>query len=279
MISVRVPATTANFGPGFDSLGAALNLYNTVTLGRETGGWPDGFMAEIAATFYDAAGLPLQAHQVTVEGEVPRSRGLGSSVTVRLGLLMALNQLHGCPLHFTEVVRLCVELEGHPDNTLPAAYGGFCVSGERQWLRTDVGPELKFVTVIPPFELETEKARGVLPAHVPLADAVRNLQNTGLISAAMFSRIYTRLPGCFADTLHQPYRAALLPGFDECLKAAVHHGALGAFLSGSGSTLMALTLENGLEIARAMAEVLQQAGHGQVRYHLLTADNQGAQIL
>jgi homoserine kinase len=279
MISVRVPATTANFGPGFDSLGAAVNLYNTVTLGEETDHWPDEFMAGIAATFYHAAELNWKAHEVTVEGEVPRSRGLGSSVTVRLGLLMALNQLHGCPLHFTHVVALCTDLEGHPDNTMPAAYGGFCVCGEHQWLRTDVGSELKFVTVIPPFELETQKARGVLPTDYSRADAVRNLQNTGLIAAAMFSHIYTRLPNCFEDSLHQPYRSALLPGFDECLKAATREGALGAFLSGSGSTIMALTLENEMGIARAMAGVLQQAGHGQVRYHILTADNQGAQVL
>jgi len=274
-ISVRVPATTANLGPGFDSLGIALSLYNNVTLLPSEQSPSDPFLNEAANLFFKTAGKKPFPFDCKITGDVPRSRGLGSSVTVRLGLLTALNIKCGKPLKASRILDLVVELEGHPDNAVPAALGGFCACGPSGYLRSKVSPDLHFIAAIPDTEMETKKARAVLPKEVPRLDAVLNVQNTALIVGAFFSRDYEKLEGAFGDRLHQPYRQKLLPGFAETLEAAVGQGALGAFLSGSGSTILAISLKKPKAIAKAMQEALLKAGHKQVATHLLRADNEG----
>ena len=274
-ISVRVPATTANLGPGFDSLGVALTLYNTVTLTSGKVPVSDPFLTEAADLFFKTVGKKPTPFQCQIAGDVPRSRGLGSSVTVRLGLLTALNLRSGKPLKSSKILDLVIELEGHPDNAVPAAWGGFCACGRAGYIRSKISSALYFVAAIPDSEMETKKARAVLPARVSRMDAVTNVQNTALIVAAFFSRDYEKLTGAFGDTLHQPYRQKLLPGFSDTLRAAEKSGALGAFLSGSGSTILAVTLEKPKDVAKAMREALAKAGHAQVTTHVLQADNKG----
>jgi len=277
-VSVRVPATTANLGPGFDTLGVALNLYNTVTLGEKAVSWPDAFMAEAASAFFEKTGLENIATTVSIHGEVPRSRGLGSSVTVRLGLIAGLNAQHDSPLTKNEVLQLVIGLEGHPDNAVPACHGGFAVSASHGFGTTAVDPALKFVAVIPDYEVETHVARQALPAQVSLTEAVQNIQNSGLIVAAFTLKKYEWLRGSFTDHLHQPYRAKLIPGCHEAFRAAEAAGALAAFISGSGSTPIALTLNNEKEIARVMSAALQQSRTCQVVSRILQADNEGVKI-
>jgi homoserine kinase len=278
-VSVRVPATTANLGPGFDCLGAALSLYNTLTLTESEAPWPDAFIAATAATFYRACGLPARSWQLRITGDVPRSRGLGSSVTVRLGLLIALNEREGRPLARDVLLDLTIDLEGHPDNAVPAYHGGFAASAPNGHIRTTIDETLKFIAVIPPFEVETKQARSVLPATLPFADAVRNLQHTALITAAFMEHNYPLLRGHFEDHLHQPHRLPLIPGGARAIEAALEAGALGACISGSGSTILALTLHNEQRIATAMSTAFERSGTPLPVVHILTADNTGAQVL
>lgn len=276
-VAVRVPATTANLGPGFDSLGVALSIHNTVTLrpGVKTHLAP--MFSATAKTFFAAARKKAFPFSVEIKGDVPISRGLGSSVTVRLGILAGLNQLAGCPLSPEQVLALVVEMEGHPDNAVPAFYGGFAACAAGKFLNVPVAPKLKFITLIPDLIMETSAARKVLPKTVPLADAVHNLQLSSVITAAFCAKQYDALSGLFDDRLHQPFRAKLIPGYDAILASAVKAGALGAFLSGSGSTLMALTLSNPEKVRASM---LRTASRHLPRCtaHVLTADNTGLQI-
>lgn len=276
-VRVRVPATTANLGPGFDSLGIALQLYNTTAVTRGKGGDPGDMARQASEVFFREAKQKPFAFQWGVQGDVPRSRGLGSSVTVRLGVLHGLNELAGRPLDKHALFRLCSELEGHPDNAAPAAYGGFCIAPpEGAVQRYKVSDALLFLLLIPEMELATADARRVLPAKISLKDAAYSAANTAAIAGAFASGDYAKLAGCFGDRLHQPYRTKLLPFLPKVLESASANGALGGWLSGSGSTIACLTTKRPEKIAPAMivASGLDQACVIGVR-----ADNSGVKIL
>jgi homoserine kinase len=269
----RVPATSANLGPGFDCLGVAVQLYNDVlvTPGQVTD--PDPMVAETAEHFFAQTGRKPFSFGWSIIGEVPRSRGLGSSVTVRMGVLAALGALSGPALSQDDLFALCAELEGHPDNAAPAAYGGFTVARAGALAhRCRVGRDLHFVLLIPDFEIETKAARRVLPKTVPLADAVAAAGGSAAITAAFVSRDYTALKGTFDDTLHQPYRKKLLPCMDAVIAAATAAGALGAWLSGSGSTLAAATLTDPQRVGNAMFAAAEIPG---AKLVFTQADNTG----
>ncbi len=275
-VSVRVPATTANLGPGFDCLGIALKIYNTTTVSRSTKR-PDGMAGDAAAAFFAASGLKPFGFSWSVDGDVPRSRGLGSSVTVRLGILHGLNELAGSPLDRRALFTLCSELEGHPDNAAPGAFGGFTVaSSSTEFHRFAVDPALFFILLIPPFEMLTKAARLVLPKSVTLGDAVHNLGRTAAITAAFATGKYSKLRGCFEDRLHQPYRKKLLPFLDDTIAAGCEAGALGGWLSGSGSTIACVTLVNPKRVAGAMIDA---SGLEDGFAVITTADNSGVRIL
>jgi homoserine kinase len=226
--------------------------------------------------------------EARVEGDIPTSRGLGSSVTVRLGMLMGLAELvkDSTPVSREQILNLLIELEGHPDNAVPSFLGGFAVSAHASdnpadgfsYTRVAVKPELSCVTLIPDLKLSTEVARGLLPKEVPFRHAVENAQRTARIAAAFCTGDYIALRGMFVDHLHQPYRQVLVPGFSAILGAARDAGALGSFLSGAGSTLMALTLSNEEAISTAMLETARKHNLP-ARIIILKADNNGAQIL
>src|SRR5476651_107637 len=188
-VHVRVPASTSNLGPGFDCLGLALQLYNTVTLTRsdEGGQVPHGMIGETAAAFFQQATggkIAPFGFDASIEGDIPISRGLGSSVTVRLGVLMGLAELvrETFPVTREQILALLIELEGHPDNAVPSFLGGFAVCAHAtanpadgfSYTRVPVKPELSFVTLIPDLRLSTEMARGLLPSEVSLREAVEN---------------------------------------------------------------------------------------------------------
>ena len=276
--TIQVPATSANLGPGFDCLGVALKLYNRVTVERSCDGAPEltPMANEAAAAFFGTAEVaPFQFH-CHVDGDVPRSRGLGSSVTVRLGLLHGLNQIAGRPLSQRRMFEICAALEGHPDNAAPGAFGGFVVSGPASLERFEIDEALEFVLLIPPFEISTPAARRLLPAHIERLAAVRSCRNACRITAAFASRRYEGLRGAFGDGLHQPFRESLVPILPRVIAAGEDAGALGGFLSGSGSAICCVTLENGEEVATAM----QRACGDRDAYTMRTrADNQGARAL
>lgn len=277
-VTIRVPATTANLGPGYDALGVALQIYNFVTVRRAAAAEPHSMAEEAARHFFPEAGITSFGFDWKIVGDVPRSRGMGSSVTVRLGLLHGLNELAGRPLDATRLFEICARLEGHPDNAAPAAFGGFTVAGGPQVARFSVVPEWKFILLIPDFEIATPDARRVLPAQIDRICAARSCANACRITAAFASGNYDLLRGAFEDHLHQPYREkALIPFLTSVIAAGEDAGAVGGFLSGSGSTIACLVKAEGgrrraEEIGVAMKEASRNAG---ARVIVTAADNEG----
>jgi homoserine kinase len=210
--------------------------------------------------------------------QVPRCRGLGGSATVRLGILLALNRLSGDPLHRLAVFQVCAELEGHPDNAAPASFGGFTVVGSQRGApavqRFKVSSRVYFVLLIPDIEIQTKPARAILPSRISWIAAVENCANACGGTAAFASQDYEKLRGTFSDHLHQPFRSKLIPFLPRVIAAAEDAGALGAFLSGSGSTIAAVTLHRPQKIAAAMLG----AACASARTIITHADNRGAQI-
>lgn len=276
-VTIRVPATTANLGPGFDCLGVALGIANLVTVRPKEGVEHPKIAAEAADLFFKTSGIKPSGFEWSIEGEVPRSRGLGSSVTVRLGILHGLDALTGAKLGAAKLYELCAELEGHPDNAAPAAFGGFTVArAGSETLRCEVDERLKFVLLIPDFEVSTPEARKVLPDTIGRRAGILSTSNACRITAAFMQRRYDLLRGCFGDGLHQPYREkTLLPFLSKAIAAGERAGALGGFLSGSGSTICCVTLGEEDEIATAM---LDTASPG-ARIVVTTADNMGTRTV
>jgi homoserine kinase len=278
-VTFRIPGTTANLGPGYDCLGIALALSNRVTVSKTTTltatTAPDAagpMAATAAALFFKSASVQPFTFDWKIEGEVPQSRGMGSSVTVRLGLLSGLNALANFPLSRHQLFEMCAGLEGHPDNAAPAAFGGFTVAGGRELARFEVSPALSFVLLIPNFEISTPEARKVLPQNLDRLSAVASCANACRITAAFASQNYHLLKGAFSDGLHQPFRESLIPFLPDVIRAGESAGALGGFLSGSGSTICCVTLQDPEKVARAM----HAAAHKDAYTAITTADNEGA---
>ena len=212
---------------------------------------------------------------MSIQASVPLSRGLGSSVTVRAGILSGLNVLAGTRLDRESIFQLCARLEGHPDNAAPAVFGGFTVVHGQNVERFGVSGALTFVLLVPDLEVSTSSARTVLPSRISHAAAVENCANACAITAAFASGRYAKLRGAFRDRLHQPYREKLVPFLPRVIAAAEKAGALGAFLSGSGSTIAAVTLHSAKRIAAAMA-----CAAATPTFTVITqADNRGARVL
>jgi homoserine kinase len=174
-----------------------------------------------------------------------------------------------------DLFTLCAALEGHADNSAPASFGGFTLVRGLVMEHFNVSPQLRFVLLIPNFEVATKEARRLLPSKIARTDAVRNVANASAIATAFATRDYERLRGCFVDYLHQPFRKKLVPFLEETIRSAERKGALGAFLSGSGSAICAITLRNSRKIAGAMMRASRQKDAGTI---ITQADNQGVQI-
>lgn len=287
--TVHVPGTTANLGSGFDALGIALGLSNCCRIRRIPGGrieWPGAsasalaMMRSAAAAFFKRARCRSFGFSFEVRGQVPVARGLGSSVTVRLGLVAGLNRLCGSPLQREGLLNLVASLEGHPDNAAAAVFGGLVVSameeGGVRHVRLPIDRSLRFLLIIPDFEMETKKARKVLPRSYPRADAVHNLGRACLLTAAFATRRYELLWCATDDRLHQPYRARLLRPLYPVLRAARRAGALGGWLSGSGSTICVVTAGGSEKTLRAIRRAMPRSVRWSHR--VVRADNQGFRV-
>jgi homoserine kinase len=280
-VTIRIPASTSNLGPGFDCLGLALRIYNDLTVTRGTASRPPRIVRQTADLFFrHTRQRPFSFSCSTIE-RIPRMRGLGSSATIRAGVLSALNELAGNLLDRSSIFHLSAQLEGHPDNAAPATFGGFTVvhrgAGDHlTFQRFEVAAKLYIVLVIPDLEVATSKARRILPARIARLDAVKNCANACAITAAFASRNYENLQEKFADRLHQPFRRKLVPCLPYVVRAAGKAGALGAFLSGSGSGICALTLRDPQKIAAAMQRAAGSVSSSTI---ITTADNRGARIM
>ncbi|CAF0689659.1 homoserine kinase [Candidatus Methylacidithermus pantelleriae] len=283
---VRVPASTANLGPGFDTLGLGLALYNVFRVERNDPGSispPElpPLVRQVAELFFvqsQTEAFPFQWN--CVQQEIPLARGLGSSAAARVAVLAALVKLAGIAWNREQLARWAAQLEGHPDNALPCALGGFVAStsGGARFLRIPLPKHFRVVLFIPSQELSTESARKVLPAAIPLTDAVSNLGRAVVLAGQFFGRKWQLSPDLFEDVWHQPVRTRLLPYWEAIKKAALEAGAQGFWLSGSGPTLAALAMRNTRRVKEAMAEAAsRQRVCGQVQ--VVGPDNSGVRIL
>ncbi|MDN5293054.1 MAG: homoserine kinase [Eubacteriales bacterium] len=263
-VRVDVPATTANLGPGFDTLGLALNIYNRIEMEENPAGRleievkgegadliprdENNVVYQAAVLFYRKKGKKIPPLKIAIENRIPVSSGLGSSATAIIGGLVAASRLSGTPATQAELLKLAVSLEGHPDNVAPALLGGFTVaclnsSGDVIYHRFSPPPGLMCVVAVPDFPLATNRSREVLPTTVPFRDAVFNVSRAALLVAAFASGDYSRLGEAMADRLHQPYRCPLVPGMEAVFTAAREAGALSVALSGAGPALIAFCRE------------------------------------
>jgi homoserine kinase len=289
--TVRIPGTTANLGSGFDTLGLAVALYNRATVRRRSDRRVEitspiaedaragalAMLEEAAAAFFKKTHAQRFGVDLHLAGDVPIARGLGSSVTARLGCVAGLNALAGSPLDRQGLLEVVAALEGHPDNAAPAVFGGFTAAGfvgsEVRCIRVPLPSRIRLVTLIPHFEVSTPEARKRVPQTFSKADTIHILNRASLVTAAFATGRLENLRGCFDDRIHQPYRAALIPGMDAILAAGVKAGAIGGWLSGSGSTLMCLALDNPEAIATAMQRKMPKAA-----VHILKPDNAGLKV-
>ncbi len=296
--TIRVPATTANLGAGFDCIGAALSLYNEFKL--TTIATESLVIAvrglEAARVNIDESNLVYQAFlklyarierqppviQLEIELGVPLARGLGSSATAIVGGLLGANAIAGNPLSSSEVMQLAIDMEGHPDNVVPALLGGcrLAATARDGWAIADIPWHSSIVPVvaIPNFELSTSEARSVLPNEYSRADAIFNTAHLGLLIRGLETGNAEWLAAGLVDRLHQPYRRQLIPGYDEVERAVIAAGGYGMVISGAGPTLLALAnAESAAAVAAAMAQAW--ATHQiQAEARPLTVDLQGAVV-
>lgn len=295
-VTVQVPATTANLGPGFDCLALSLDLWNQVEflltgkeLRVEIGGegknslptGADNLIARAFLRLYHAVGKnPPEGLLIRSRNRAPLGSGLGSSASAALAGLMGANALLGKPASLKEILRLGIEMEGHPDNIAAALLGGLVivVSGEDGPLtrRFDL-PPLQVVVVTPQIDLPTKAARAALPLSVPLKDAVFNLGRTSLVVEALKNGDLSLLGQVMDDRLHQPYRLPLIAGSQSALDKARQAGAAAAAISGAGPSMIAFTEKNPEVVAAAMLEGFTSAGIS-ARPFILKTTNLGAKI-
>lgn len=256
-MKVRVPASSANLGPGFDCFGIAWQLYNEIDFelcekGIEISGCDRAFCSEknLAYAAYKAVlelcgiksgGLRIRFGQT----DIPISRGLGSSSALLVGGIMAANALHDLKLSREELLNIATALEGHPDNVAPALFGGLSasalVAGKPVTVHFPLSEKLGFAALVPPYELPTAQARAVLPRYVPREDAIFNVSRAALLLNALGSGDVALLRTAMSDRLHEPYRIPLIEGFDIARGLAYKCGAASICVSGAGSTLLCVS--------------------------------------
>ena len=288
-VRVRVPATTANLGPGFDCLGLALDLWNEAIFslegerlslhleGEDSGALPSderNMVVRAVRFFCEERGLAIpRGLKVICHNRIPLGSGLGSSAAaVLLGLLGA-GALFNQPLSGMEALEMAAQMEGHADNAAAAILGGLTIvaPGESGWLvRRIEAPVLQAAYVLPSVDLPTRTARAALPRQVPLKDAAYNLGHSALVIEALRNGDLELLGQAMDDRLHQPFRFPLVPGAEAARTAARKAGAAAVALSGAGPSLIAFTGGDPLPIAAAMKSAFQSAGLTARSYSLKT---------
>ena len=308
-VSVKVPATIANLGPGFDSLGLALPLYNIVSV-EETvlpgSGIQINIINEKNNNENNLADIPLDKTnivykaiellynfigqipnelKITIKTQIPVSRGLGSSASVIVGGLIAANELLGRPADEKVLMSIATEIEGHPDNITPAFVGGVTVSsweedGSVVYRKLPWNDEWKLMICVPDYELSTEISRSVLPKEVPIKDAVFNLKKSAMLIDALYNKDEELLKISFQDKLHQPYREKLVPGMVEIMKNLKHvNGVIGTVLCGAGPSV--LIIYNGIGVSEIKETVSNTWNYYNVNttFFNLPIEKQGAELL
>lgn len=268
MVTLRVPATTANLGPGFDCLGCALGLhayftFEEISEGLSITGCPPEYCDANNLVFraYLAAcrqwGIKEKGLHIHVDSPIPPARGLGSSAAMIVAGVAAASHLQGLNKSRQDMLEVATQVEGHPDNVAPAILGGLCVSlmkdNKVYALPAPVAEGVHFLALVPDFSLSTHKARAALPATIAREDGVFNVGHAALLLRALETGDRALLSAAMADKLHQPYRFPLIPGSEDIARIAREQGADGFCLSGAGPTLMCLYFDAGFPARMAAA--------------------------
>ena len=307
-ISVKVPATTANIGPGFDSLGMALPLYNTITieetvlpgtgieinvLNNTAGDFimehipmdKNSIIYKAVELLYNSIGQSPSELKITVHSEIPIARGLGSSASVIVGGLLAANELLGKPADEVALLSIATEVEGHPDNVTPAIVGGLVLSSQEDdgriiYTKLDWPDEWDLTVCVPDYELSTDISRSVLPSEVPMADAVFNAKRMGMFVQAVNTKDADLMKLALQDKLHQPYRMKLVPGLDKIIENLKHEeNVLGCVLSGAGPSILIVSQKNNLDKIKTIVKNTWNSLNVKANLMTLPVEKQGAQII
>ncbi len=307
-VSVRVPATTANLGPGFDSFGMALPIYNEITI-EETVMPGTGIEITILSNsqeelnimsiptdkenivykavelLYNSIGQNPSELKITIKSDIPIAKGLGSSSSVIVGGLLAANELLGRPADEAALLSIAAEVEGHPDNVTPAIVGGTVISsleedGSVVYRKLNWPQEWKVMVCVPDYELATDIARSVIPKEVPLKDAIFNAKHCAMFVQAVTTKDEELMKIALKDKLHQPYRMKLVPGLSEIIEAIKHEpDALGCVLSGAGPSVLVVTKGNSQEKIKDIVRNTWANLNVKSDIHVLKVEEKGACVL
>lgn len=295
MIKVKVPASSANMGAGFDTLGVALNLYSRLEIEETDGGLEiitknhpnmaaddkSNLVYRSMQRVFDEVGFHPKGLKIVQDSKIPMTRGLGSSSACIIGGMLGANALSGRTLSYRDIIKLAADMEGHPDNVTPALFGGFCVSaydgGEVLYKSIKLKNDLTFAAMSPDYFVATKKSRGVLPDEVPLRDAAHNIARASLLQAGLATGDYELLRAGVDDRIHQPFRKSSVDGFDEIFDMTYRSGALATYLSGSGPTIMSIVRGSGKSFKKDMERFFRNNSHGWTCM-LLECDNVGAVV-
>jgi homoserine kinase len=298
--SIQVPASTTNLGAGFDVLGLALQLYLRIELEPGSAASPElivtgegaadlpvneeNLIWRVIRRVFEGENVPVAKARLKITNQIPLARGLGSSAAAIVAGISCFESLTGQNLSDEEFFRYAFEFEEHPDNLTAARYGGFTVcavdeNGKVAFFRSAITPRLKILLTVPEFHLATEKARSVIPRTLDLRDAIFNLQRSSLAVAALLTSEFHLLREALRDRIHQPFRAPLIPGFQEILKLNQENlpGLIGVCLSGGGPSVLALAEDNLDVIYQRITAIFHQHGINSRSFEL-QVDNQGRTI-
>jgi len=309
-ISVKVPATTANIGSGFDCLGMALPLYNTITIeetvlpgtGIEINVLNDNASEDDLLTehipldensiiykavelLYNSIGQTPSELKITVQSQIPIARGLGSSASVIVGGLLAANELLGRPADEVALLSIATEVEGHPDNVTPAIVGGLVLSSQEDdgtilYRKLDWPEEWAITVCVPYYELSTDISRSVLPKEVPMEDAVFNAKRLGMFIEAVNTKDTDLMKYALQDRLHQPYRMKLVPGLEQIIENLKHEeNVIGCVLSCAGPSILIISHKNNLDKIKSIVKETWESMNVKVNIMTMPVEKDGAQII
>ena len=295
MIKVKVPASSANMGAGFDTLGVAVGLYNRLRIeeipeGLEiktynSGGYvlqnENNLIYRAMRVVFEEVGYNPTGIRIVQNSAVPMTRGLGSSSACIIGGMIGANALSGRKLPYGEILNLAAQMEGHPDNVAPALYGGFCVSlaenGRVMTKSYKLNPKIKFAVMIPDYFVATKKSRGLLPESVNLKDAAFNISRASMFQAALITGDMEKLRYAAEDRLHQPYRREYVDGMEEIFEKSYTAGSRATYLSGSGPTIVSVIDGRYDEFENKMNNFFAENSH-EWKCRILSIDNVGTVV-
>lgn len=295
MIRVRVPASSANMGAGFDSLGVALNLYSNLEIEETEGGLQiisstmggtvhndmKNLVYRAMERVFDEVNYVPKGIRIKQESKIPMTRGLGSSSSCIIGGMLAANVMSGRRLSYPEILNLAADMEGHPDNVGPALYGGLCISasidGRTVVKSTKLCYDLKFAVMIPDFYVATKKSREALPQTVRLKDAADNISSALMFYNSVISGDFENLRYGVNDKIHQPYRKRYIEGYDEIFDKTYELGSCATYLSGSGPTIISILNGESNGFKSKMEQFFSEKSH-KWRCLILECDNVGSVV-